>query len=249
MYRIAVSGKGGTGKTTISGLIVKSLLDGGIKPILAVDADPAGCLAPVLGAKPEVTLGDIREMTRDSKDLPKSQFVEMSVQQAVWEGEGFDLISMGRPEGPGCYCFVNSLLRDSLERLSNSYQAMVIDCEAGMEHLSRRTAGRVDLLVLVSDLSARGIRAAKEMINIARKLDNVPRETRFILNCTREGEPPELLANKINEAGFSDYLTAVYDPGIVNMELRGESFLKIGEDSPVLMVVREMLDDYFGEGE
>ena len=246
MFRIAVSGKGGTGKTTISGLLIKSLLDSGLKPVLAVDADPAGCLAPVLGAEPDTTLGDIREMTRDAKDLPKSQFVEMSVQQAVWEGEGFDFISMGRPEGPGCYCFVNSLLRDTLERLSRSYQAVVIDCEAGMEHLSRRTAGKVDLLVLVSDLSVRGIKAAREMIDIARKLDNIPDNIRFIMNYTRESEFSELLVNKINEAGFSEYLTVVYDPHIAKLELHGDSFLKIDEDSPAFIVVDEMLDNFLG---
>ncbi len=248
MFRIAISGKGGSGKTTISGMIIKTLLSRGVKPALAVDADPAGCLAPLLGAKPENTLGDIREGSRQANEMPKSQYVEMSLQQAVWEGEGgFDMISMGRPEGPGCYCFVNNLLRDSLERLSKSYRAVVIDCEAGMEHLSRRTAGRVNLLVLVSDLSQRGVRAAREMLEIARKLDNIPEEVEFILNCTRKVEPFDRMSEIIKDAGFEKFTIVPYDESLIELEHRNGSILDISNDSPALHTVESLIEPYFPE--
>jgi CO dehydrogenase maturation factor len=240
MYRIAISGKGGSGKTTIAGLIIKAMLEQGIKPVLAVDADPAGCLTHSLDAHPEITLGDIREMTREAGDLPKSQFVEMSVQNAVWEGEGFDVISIGRPEGPGCYCFVNNLLRDSIERLSKSYRAVVIDCEAGMEHLSRRTTGKVDLLILVSDLSLRGILAVAEMVKIAEELDNEPEVTKLLLNATRPGKFPDSVIVQLKELGFRDYSIIPFDPIIAELEARGENILELQVESVAYQAIREL---------
>lgn len=249
MHRIAVSGKGGSGKTTLSALIIKSLLSRGMKPLLAVDADPAGCLSSAIGANAETTLGDIREQTRDTGGIPKSQFVEMSLQQALWEGtEGFDLISMGRPEGPGCYCFVNNLLRDSLERLVKSYQAVVIDCEAGMEHLSRRTVGRVDLLLLVSDLSFRGVRAAREMLEIARSLDNSPGKVEFILNCTRKLEPIDQFSKLTKEAGFERFTVVPFDGSLIELEHRGENIIAAEGGSPAYAAVNSIIDTCFPEG-
>jgi CO dehydrogenase maturation factor len=246
MYRIAVSGKGGSGKTTISALLVKTLLRRGIRPVLAVDADPAGCLAPALGMKPTITLGEIREQTRDAGNLPKSQFIEISLQQAVCEGEGFDLISMGRPEGPGCYCFVNNLLRETLERICEPYRAVIIDCEAGMEHISRRTAGKVDLLLLVSDVSLRGVKAAAEMVKIAQKLNNVPKEVIFLLNCTRQEDSFSGLIDEIRRLGFNEIFLIPFDERILELELKGGNFLHIENNSEAFLAVDLMVRDILG---
>jgi CO dehydrogenase maturation factor len=245
MYRIAISGKGGSGKTTIAGLTIKALLEQRVRPILAVDADPAGCLTHSLVAKPEMTLGNIREITREAGDLPKSQFVEMSVQKAVWEGEGFDLLSIGRPEGPGCYCFVNNLLRDSIERLSKSYEAVVIDCEAGMEHLSRRTTGRVDLLIFVSDLSLRGILAVKEMMKIAEELDNEPKVTKLLINATKPGEVSEKMVNHIKKIGFSEYISIPFDPTVTEYETQGKNILQIPAEALSYKAVHNFIRSVF----
>ncbi|HID11122.1 MAG TPA: carbon monoxide dehydrogenase, partial [Candidatus Latescibacteria bacterium] len=138
---VAVSGKGGTGKTTIAALLVRKLMrmDG---PVLAVDADPNSNLGEQLGMEVGETIGDIREEVLEEELPPgmtKDRYLELRIQETLTEGEGVDLLTMGRPEGPGCYCYVNHLLRGFLDRLSKNYRHIVVDNEAGMEHLSRRT--------------------------------------------------------------------------------------------------------------
>ena len=155
-FRIAVSGKGGVGKSTFAALTVRYLARELGKTVLAVDADPNATLGAMLGVAVDASVADIREETLEKKDsipsgMSKDQFVEFKIQQCIVEERGFDLLTMGRPEGPGCYCFVNSLLRRYLERAAEDYPYVVIDNEAGMEHLSRRTDGAVDLLLIVTE--------------------------------------------------------------------------------------------------
>jgi CO dehydrogenase maturation factor len=157
MKTIAISGKGGTGKSTIAALIIRWLKDQELGPILAVDADPNVNLNDLLGIRIEETVGAIREeMKKSAHNLPggmtKQEFLEYKIHASLRETRDFDLIAMGRPEGPGCYCYANNLLRDILKTLSNNYKRVVIDNEAGMEHLSRRTTQRIDNLLLVSGL-------------------------------------------------------------------------------------------------
>ncbi|MDI6827677.1 MAG: AAA family ATPase, partial [Armatimonadota bacterium] len=153
---IAVSGKGGAGKTTLAALIVRYLIRKNERPILAVDADPNANFSDKLGIRTDITIGDLREDALKHKyngpaGIPKQSLIEYGVQNAVAEGSDFDLIVMGRGEGPGCYCSVNNMLRTFLQRLSSKYKHVVIDNEAGMEHLSRRTNDKVDLMLIVSD--------------------------------------------------------------------------------------------------
>ncbi|MCX7661102.1 MAG: AAA family ATPase, partial [Candidatus Omnitrophica bacterium] len=146
MAKIAVSGKGGTGKTTISALIIRTLIEDKKIPILAVDADPNSNLYLSLGAKFNRTIADLREEVRDNtpSGFSKTDYFNLKLQEAISENNGFDLLVMGRPEGQGCYCSVNNLLREYLTRLSKNYPFVVIDCEAGLEHLSRRTSDDLD---------------------------------------------------------------------------------------------------------
>ncbi len=138
-YTFAVAGKGGVGKTTVAGLLVRYLVEGGLTPVLAVDADSNSNLNEVLGLPLGASLGEAREDMKkgQSQGMTKDLFIEMRVNQCLVESQGFDLIAMGRPEGAGCYCAANHLLTASLEKLVNNYRYLVVDNEAGLEHLSR----------------------------------------------------------------------------------------------------------------
>src|SRR5512143_645659 len=173
-FSIALAGKGGTGKTTMAGLLLKYLLKRHKTPVLAVDADSNANLNEVLGVCVLDTLGNAREDMKKG-DVPsgmtKDVFMSMKLEQAVVESEGFDLIAMGRPEGSGCYCAANSLLVGFLEKLVDNYPYIVMDNEAGMEHVSRLTTKNVDLLLLISDPSRRGLQAALRINELARELN------------------------------------------------------------------------------
>ena len=164
---IAVAGKGGTGKTTLAGLLVRRLAEAQAGPILAIDADPASNLNTVLDLPLEKTVGDVREETSEKAranlleaGIAKRDLLDYEINSSVVEGVGVDLLAMGRPEGPGCYCAANNMLRAIVDSIADSYQWVVIDNEAGLEHLSRRTTRDVDLLFVVSDPTIRGITTA-----------------------------------------------------------------------------------------
>ena len=168
-FVIGFAGKGGTGKTTIAALTVRYLLEKTKKAVLAVDADSNSCLNEALGVEIHATIGKLREEAldnvRSSADRPGGmnleQLFDYQVQQSIIESKGFDLMVMGRPEGPGCYCAANNIIRKYTDQLADDYSYVVIDNEAGMEHLSRRTTHKVDLLLIVSDPTQKGVLTAK----------------------------------------------------------------------------------------
>jgi CO dehydrogenase maturation factor len=188
--RIALSGKGGTGKTTISALLIQALIGMGESPVLAVDADPNANLNEALGLPLHETLGSMRE-DAFTKSIPpgmsRTGYIEYRFQQVLIESEGVDLLAMGRPEGTGCYCFANRLLSEAMDLLSRHYRFVVMDMEAGMEHLSRGTIGIPDLLLVVTDPGARGVRTAGRIHDLAMTL-GIPNE-RIYLVINRAGEP------------------------------------------------------------
>jgi CO dehydrogenase maturation factor len=160
---IAVAGKGGVGKTSITALIIKALVEQGKKPILAIDADSNSNLHEVLGIRQPRSVGCVREDTRKlGEDIPggmtKDRFMEYQIQASIEETKDLDFLSMGRPEGPGCYCMANNILRDVIAKLTSNYSFVVVDNEAGMEHLSRRTEEEVDHLFVISDPAPRSLR-------------------------------------------------------------------------------------------
>jgi CO dehydrogenase maturation factor len=201
-YIIAVTGKGGVGKTTISAMLVYHLLKID-KPILAVDADPNSNLNVALGLKYEETIADIREEVKKQtpESFSKSEFFGMRLEEAMVEGNGFDLLVMGRPEGPGCYCAVNNILREYLAKISKKYKFVVIDNEAGMEHLSRRTAADVDLLLLVSDPTMVGINSAINAFNTAKSAGIKIKDISLIINKSK-GELELDRSRLIEKAGL-----------------------------------------------
>ncbi|MFH1782370.1 MAG: AAA family ATPase [Candidatus Omnitrophota bacterium] len=186
-YTIAIAGKGGVGKTTTSSLLIK-LLAKIATPVLAVDADPNSNLNTLLGLDYTETIADIREEAKNlnSLNMSKSDFFNMKIEEAISEGKGIDLLVMGRPEGSGCYCAVNNILREYLSKISKSYRFVVIDNEAGMEHLSRRTASNIDQLVLVSDPTAVGLRSAVNAYNTVKKAGIKVEEFSLIINKAKE---------------------------------------------------------------
>ena len=172
---IAVAGKGGIGKTTLSAILVRTLKELGDGPVLAVDADPNSNLAEALGVDAGRPLAEIREERSSPEGSPQSgvgrvRAVEDDIQRAITEAEGFDLITMGRPEGPRCYCYVNNLLRKSLDDLTHGYATVVLDNEAGMEHLSRRSTNEVDFLIALLKPTLPSLRAAKRIVSLCREL-------------------------------------------------------------------------------
>jgi len=182
---IAVAGKGGTGKTTVATLIIESLLSQNKKPILAVDADPNSTLGDYLGMRYNCTISDIIEQTKGLRDLPdgisKPTHLEYQLQGAITETKGVDLLVMGRPEGPECYCMANNILRGYLQKISANYPYIVIDNEAGMEHLSRKTTQNIDHLLLVSDPTAIGLKTAKRIKELIDKMPFLNIKNRYLL--------------------------------------------------------------------
>lgn len=186
---IALAGKGGTGKTTVAALLVDILVKRGALPVLAIDADPSSNLNLALGVSLTRTVGDLREdlladvqRTQMALGVSQREMLDVQVRQAVEEADDFDLIAMGRPEGPGCYCAVNHSLRQIVDIMSESYAYVVMDNEAGMEHLSRRTTRDVDWLLLVSDPTVRGVTALGHMIRMADDLAIAVKRKGIVLN-------------------------------------------------------------------
>lgn len=201
-YIIAIAGKGGVGKTTISAMIIHHLLKVD-SPVLAVDADPNSNLNAALGMEYKETIADIREAVKKQtpESFSKSEFFGLKLEEAIVEGNGFDLLVMGRPEGPGCYCAVNNILRDYLAKVSKNYKFVVIDNEAGMEHLSRRTATDIDLLLLISDPTMVGINSAINAFNTAKSSGVKIKDIALIINKSK-GELESGKLKLIEKAGL-----------------------------------------------
>ncbi|MFH0786344.1 MAG: AAA family ATPase [Pseudomonadota bacterium] len=187
-YTIALAGKGGTGKTTMAGLLIRYLVEKGKKPVLAVDADANANLNEVLGVSVRQTIGEAREEMKKGglPGMTKDIFMEMRIQESLVEAEGFDLIVMGRPEGQGCYCAANTLLTQFIEKLSENYPYLVVDNEAGMEHISRLTTREIDVLLIVSDSSRRGLQAAVRIGDLTQELGMKIEKKLVIINLAEK---------------------------------------------------------------
>ena len=232
-YSIALAGKGGTGKTTMAGMLIKYLLKKNKTPILAVDADCNANLNEVLGVEINGTLGNAREEMKKG-DVPsgmtKDVFMEMKLEEAVVEAEGFDLIVMGQPEGAGCYCAANTLLTNYLERLSGNYPYVVMDNEAGMEHISRLTTNNVNILLIVSDSSRRGLQAAVRIDELARCLKIVVDKSYVVINQAREA-PSQQAMEMIKKAKLELIGTVPEDDLIYDYDFNGRPTIEMPEDS------------------
>lgn len=242
---IAFAGKGGVGKTTVASLVIRHLAKNDQGPILAVDADPNSNLGETLGLDVTTTVGDIREtFMRDPQGVPsgmdKAIYLETLVEQALIEKPQFDLLVMGRQEGQGCYCMVNNILNNFTERLSASYKYMVVDNEAGMEHLSRRTSGKVDMLYLVTDYSLRGLRALKRINEMLEGLKLKVTELGIVVT-----RAPETLGDafmkEVDEIGLPVLAAIPTDPALLDFDMEKRSLMELPDDSPSVVAVEKML--------
>ena len=248
-FVIALAGKGGTGKTTIAGLTVRYIIARKKMPVLAVDADSNSCLNEVLGVDVHATMGKLREESlqtiRSGADRPggmsMEQIFDYQVQQSLIESKGFDLMVMGRSEGPGCYCAANNIIRKYTDKLSETYPYVVIDNEAGMEHLSRRTTHKVNLLLIVSDPSVRGIQTAKR-INVLIDELQLEIDRRVVIINRVSGNEGADLKNLAEEAGLQVVGFIPQDEEIFTFDLQGKPIFQLPDNSMAVKGLFSILD-------
>jgi CO dehydrogenase maturation factor len=251
-YTIAFAGKGGTGKTTIAALLIRALMERSRGPLLAIDADPASNLHLALGMPMPVTVGAIREEMGEAAQarqlgvsMSRRDYLDREVRMAIEEGEKVDLITMGRPEGQGCYCAVNHLLREVMDELGQSYPFIVVDNEAGMEHISRRTTRDVDLLLLVTDPTVRGVKTAGEMADLASNLEVNVERTLLILNRV-QGELPAPLQAAIDALNLEVGAQIPADENVNRLDALGEPLVHLNGDSAAVRAVSSLTAQILG---
>jgi len=254
---IALAGKGGVGKTTIAGMIIKYLTKNQSGSILAIDADPSSNLNMVLGLDLEWTVGDIREdMLVQVKEslaaggaamgalqggVSKREFLDYEIRSSISEGAAFDLIAMGRSEGAGCYCAVNHNLREVVDSISKNYRYVVIDNEAGMEHLSRRTTRDVQHLLVITDPTQRGIVAAQRIADFRHQLDIRIEHCYLIVNGL-DGEVPPALQERIDAMGIPLLGVVPRDRAMIDFEIQGRPLVELPDENPLYTSVASMLE-------
>lgn len=246
-YTIAISGKGGTGKTTISALITKNLIEKGKTPILVIDADPNSNLYYVLGVEKGETIGNVREdLLREVKSgkipagISKETIFELKFQSSILESKGFDLLTMGRPEGPGCYCYANLVLRRYIDELSKNYKFVIMDNEAGMEHLSRRTTQNIDDLLITSDSTPMGIITAGRIRDLVDELELRVDNIYLIINRSNP-ELNENLIELIKEKNLNLLGTIPEDENLIEYSLSEKSILDLPTDSLSFLAVNAII--------
>lgn len=243
---IAICGKGGTGKTTLAALVIRWLLQRHKgDSILAIDADPNSNLDQALGIKSENSIvAIVDDIAKNPERIPqgmtRDRFLDYRIQEALVEVEGFDLLTMGRPEGPGCYCAANNLLRTLIDKLSKNYAYLVIDNAAGMEHLSRRTTGKMELLFIISDYSYVGLRSAKRILELTKELELSVKDARLVINRA----PQELnqLKEEIGHIGIPLAGTIPEDEEVFRLSLEGGNIRSLSDDTKVVKAVSKICE-------
>lgn len=242
---IAISGKGGSGKTTIAAMIIRHLLEQtGGGSILAVDADPNSCLGLTLGIESAGTVADIRENARatapSNAGMDKLRTVEYSIQQAITESNGFDLLTMGRPEGPSCYCAVNNMLRKFLDNLSSQYRYVILDNEAGMEHLSRRTTNNVDLLCIVAEPTPIGLVTAQRITRLCRQLPIGIKQIGVIWNKAADDNTNSFEQEISNEVETFGHIP--YNAAVIESSSQGKTIFELSKENPAYSEIGKILE-------
>lgn len=247
---LAVAGKGGVGKTSITSLIIKNLIDKGQRPLLAIDADSNSNLHEVLGIQEPKSVGCIREDARKmGEDIPggmtRDRFMDYQIQANLEETKNLDFLSMGRPEGPGCYCMANNILRDVISRLTTNYKFVVIDNEAGMEHLSRRTEEEVDHLFIISDPSPRSVRTIRRIFQLIDEMEGRIHNQHIVLSRVLGSldDLPEVTRREIDALPSAPLALIPFDEQLVALDLEGKPLVNIPTDSVAYLAVEKMLQD------
>lgn len=246
----AFAGKGGVGKTTLAGLLVRFLIEKtGGGPVLAVDADPNSTLNEVLGMASYSTIGDAREAMRTNVPvgMAKEQWMELKVHESLAEGKGFDLLVMGRPEGQGCYCAANTLVKKHIDILKENYPYVVVDNEAGMEHMSRLVTQDVDHLFVISDGTSRGILTAGRILDLIGELKLNIGRSYVVINRVQAGRIEEV-ARLAQERKIEPAAMIREDQMLLGLDVEGRSIFSLGEDSMALMDTRSLFKKVCNEG-
>ena len=249
---IAIAGKGGTGKTTVSALLIRYLKKSNKRPILAVDADPDSNLPDALGMAGDKTLSTIGGARQDFFDtkgdvpagMPKEAYLELKLSQALVESKDVDLLVMGRPEGTGCYCYINNVLRKHLDLLGNNYPFVIIDNEAGLEHLSRRTEQNIDTMVIVSDYSYNGLRAATRVKDLAEEMKLDIKSYTLIINNTPSRVSPQF-QKEIEDTGIDILGFIPHDEQIPIFDIDNKAVTELPESSPVIAALNAIAEKLF----
>lgn len=249
---IAVAGKGGTGKTTTCGMLIEYLTKKKRGPILAVDADANSNLNEVLGVEVDTTLGDIREdiahadMAESSpipSSMTKQEYAEYKMHAALVEEDDYDLLVMGRTQGKGCYCYVNGLLQTQIDKYSGNYKYMVVDNEAGLEHISRGVLPHIDTLILVSDCSRRGIQAVGRIATMVGEMNLNPTVMKLIVNRAPEGELNEGIKEEIAIQGLDLLAVIPQDVTVYDYDCAGKPTAFVPEDAPVKVALTKAFEE------
>ena len=247
---IAVAGKGGVGKTTTCGMIIDYLCKAGKGPLLVVDADANSNLNEVLGVEVETTLGDIREdMARAEQtgsvpaNMTKADYAEMKFNSALIEEDDFDMLVMGRTQGKGCYCFVNGVLKTQIDKYAGNYKYMVIDNEAGLEHISRGTLPHVDTMLLISDCSRRGVQAVGRIAEMIRELELKPGTMKLIINRAPDGKLNAGVQEEIEKYGLELVGVLPQDETVYEYDCDGKPSSQVPDNTPVKQALHQIMRD------
>ena len=250
-YNIAVAGKGGTGKSTLSAMIIRYITEEIGKPVSAVDADPNASLGALLGLHVQNTVADIREEIVEKKadfaGMSKERYIEYSIEESIIEKDKFDLLTMGRPEGPKCYCYVNNLLRKYLDKVGTTYPFIVTDNEAGMEHLSRRTTNNVDLLLIVSEPTIVGALTIQRILKLADSLPITIRKKLCVLNQVQKSGIHENLQQKLDSLEIEISGMFPFDQEIYDLAACGASVFEISKENEVYRKLGVFLQKHLPE--
>ena len=247
---IAVAGKGGVGKTTLTGLLIQYLCESGKKPVLAVDADANANLNEVLGVEIECTLGELREEIEragvDSRyqipaGMTKQAYLENRLADAITEEDDYDLMVMGRTQGQGCYCFVNGLVQTQIQKLQSHYPYVVVDNEAGMEHISRGLIPTMEIAILVSDCSRRGVQAAGRIAALMKELNFKPKTVGLIVNRAPEGKLDAGTMEEVEKQGLTLLGVVPQDQDVYQYDCNGKPIIRLPKDSPVRSALHDIV--------
>jgi CO dehydrogenase maturation factor len=244
-FNIAVAGKGGSGKTSVASLVIRYLMKNDSGPILAVDADPNSNLGDSLGLEVEQTVGKmLDDFQKDKINIPagmtKEVYLEYKLNEVMVEGEKLDLVTMGRGEGPECYCYPNLILKKFIDTLADNYVYMVMDNEAGMEHLSRRTTQNIDELLIISNHSVKGIRAAARIMELVSALRLVVKRQSVIINIAPTKLAP-MVSEELSRLGIEPAAMIPEDDEIYKYDLELKSLLGLPDTSKAVKAVDNLM--------
>lgn len=248
-HTIAVAGKGGVGKTTTCGMIIDYLCKKKQGPVLVVDADANSNLNEVLGVEIEQTLGSIREEMAQAElkgtipaGMTKADYADFKFSSAIIEDDDFDMLVMGRTQGKGCYCYVNGVLKTQVDKYAKNYRYIVMDNEAGMEHIARGTLPHVDVMLLVSDSSRRGIQAAARVAEMVEEMNLNPGSMGLIVNRAPDGKLDSGVMEEIEKHGLKLLGVLPQDDGVYRCDCAGEPSAKLPDSNPVKQALNSVLD-------